>query len=110
MSRGGKKTLMPGANGAMLGHNTGPFPPFSEPHSMSRVRAAEPYIQQKVNLPATLMARFNELHWDPVLQKPQYGSVSRILTDLLTDYVNRMEHQGKAIVAEASSEPKLDKL
>lgn len=58
---------------------------------MSQTRTTEPYVQTKVNFPATLMARFSLLHWDPVLSKPKYGEVSRVLTALLSNYVNQME-------------------
>lgn len=58
---------------------------------MGKPRAIEPYVQQKVNLPATLMARFQLLHWDPVNRKVKYGAVSEVVTSLLTDYVNKME-------------------
>lgn len=58
---------------------------------MSKKRAAEPYVQQKVNLPATLMARFALLHWDPVLNKVKYAAVSEVITALLSDYVNKAE-------------------
>ena len=54
-------------------------------------RTPEPYIQQKVSIPATLLARFSRFHWDPVLNKPQYGAISRVVTRLLADYVNKME-------------------
>lgn len=59
---------------------------------MSRARATEPYVQQKISLPATLMARFSLLHFDPVLSKAKYGAVSDVMTKLLTDYVNKMEN------------------
>ena len=63
---------------------------------MSRPKAAEAYVQQKVNLPATLMARFTLLHWDPVLRKVRYGAVSEVVTKLLKDYVDAEEaRQGK---------------
>lgn len=58
---------------------------------MSRQKASEPYVQQKINLPATLMARFSVLHFDPVNRKVEYGAVSKIVTILLTDYVSKME-------------------
>lgn len=58
---------------------------------MSKRRAAEPYVQQKINLPATLVARFSMLHWDPVLRKVKYAAFSEVVTALLTDYVNRTE-------------------
>lgn len=64
---------------------------------MVRPRAPEPYVRQKVNFPATLMARFGNIHWDPVLRKVQYGAVSHVLTTLLTDYVNRMENGDKPL-------------
>ena len=60
--------------------------------SMSRLRSREPWVQQKVTLPATLLARFSRFHWDPVLNKPQYGAISRVMTELLTEYVNRLEN------------------
>lgn len=72
----------------MFSATTGPFNPDV---SMSKTRALEPYVQQKVNLPATLMARFTLLHWDPTNRKVAYGAVSRVVTELLTDYVNRAE-------------------
>lgn len=59
---------------------------------MSRQRTPERYIQQKVSIPATLFARFTRFHWDPVLNKVQYGAISHILTELLADYVNKMEN------------------
>ena len=54
-------------------------------------RTAEPHVSQKVSLPATLVARFDRFHWNPTLNKPQYGAISKVITDLLSDYVNRME-------------------
>lgn len=58
---------------------------------MTRKRTDEGYIQQKISLPATLMARFQRLHWDPVLTKTKYGAISDVMTGLLTTYVNTME-------------------
>lgn len=58
---------------------------------MTRKRKDEGYIQQKVSLPAVLMARFSRLHWDPVLIKTRYGAISDVLTALLTNYVNKLE-------------------
>jgi hypothetical protein len=54
-------------------------------------RTLEPHVVQKVSIPATLLARFSRFHWDPVLNKPQYGAISKIVTELLADYVNKME-------------------
>ena len=54
-------------------------------------RTIEPHVSQKVSLPATLVARFSRFHWDPVLNKPQYGAISKVVTELLSDYVNKME-------------------
>jgi hypothetical protein len=71
---------------------------------VSRKRTPEPYVQQKISLPSILMARFAQLHWDPVLQKVKYGAVSEIVTKLLSDYVNRME-QGEDITATRTPEP-----
>lgn len=59
---------------------------------MSRPRAAEAYVQQKISLPATLVARFTLLHFDPVLRKMKYGAMSEVISSLLSDYVNRMEN------------------
>jgi hypothetical protein len=59
---------------------------------MSRRRTAEHYVQQKVSFPATLFARFSRFYWDPVLNKLQYGAISRVMTQLLTDHVNRLEN------------------
>lgn len=64
---------------------------------MSKKRASEPYVQQKVNLPATLMARFSILHWDPVLRKVKYAAVSKVLSTLLTEYVNKAEATGEKL-------------
>lgn len=58
---------------------------------MSRKRADEPYVQQKINLPATLAARFTLLHWDPVGRKVKYGAFSEVVSKLLSDYVNKTE-------------------
>ena len=58
---------------------------------MSRLRKPY-YVQQKVSIPATLLARFSRFHWNPVSNKVKYGAISEVLTDLLTDYVNRMEN------------------
>lgn len=67
--------------------------PLTQPRlsPMGKPRATEPYVQQKVNLPATLMARFTLLYWDPVNRKVRYGAVSEIVTQLLSDHVNKME-------------------
>lgn len=59
---------------------------------MSRRRATEHYVQQKVSFPATLFARFSRYYWDPVLNKLQYGAISKVMTDLLTEHVNRLEN------------------
>jgi hypothetical protein len=59
---------------------------------MSRKRTTEAYVQQKVSFPATLLARFSRFHWDPVLNKVQYGAISRVLTNLLSDHVNQLEN------------------
>lgn len=69
---------------------------------MSRQKAAEPYIQQKISLPATLMARFSLLHFDPVLTKTKYGAISKIVTLLLTDYVRKAE-AGEPALPEGTS-------
>ena len=59
---------------------------------MSRRRAPERYVQQKISLPATLFARFSRYHWNPALNKLNYGAVSKVMTQLLTDYVNKLEN------------------
>lgn len=61
---------------------------------MPRKRPDEGYIQQKISIPATLMARFQRLHWDPVLGKTRYGAISDVMTGLLTTYVNTIESGG----------------
>jgi hypothetical protein len=61
---------------------------------MSKTKSAEPYVQQKVNIPATLMARFSLLHMDPVARKVKYGAVSKVVTRLLSEYVSRAEKDG----------------
>lgn len=58
---------------------------------MSRTRKAY-YVQQKVSIPATLLARFSKFHWDAAKNKVQYGAISDVVTALLSDYVNRMEN------------------
>jgi hypothetical protein len=58
---------------------------------MSRTRKPY-YVQQKVSIPATLLARFSQFHWDAAKSKVKYGAISDVLTGLLTDYVNRMEN------------------
>lgn len=85
-----KSRLTPALNGAMVTLATAPFN-AEFLISMSKKRADEPYVQQKVNIPATLMARFSLLYWDPVLKKVRYGKVSEIVTKLLTDHVNKTE-------------------
>jgi hypothetical protein len=50
------------------------------------------YVQQKVSIPATLLARFSRFHWDAAKNKVQYGAISEVVTNLLSDYVNRMEN------------------
>jgi len=59
---------------------------------MSRLRSREPWVQQKVTLPATLLARFSRFYWDPVLNRLQYGAISKVMTELLTEHVNRLEN------------------
>lgn len=58
---------------------------------MSRKRKTEPYVQQKINLNAGVMARFSLLHWDKTHGKVRYGAVSQVVNTLLSDYVNRVE-------------------
>lgn len=72
---------------------------------MSQTRTSEPYVQTKVNFPATLMARFGLLHWDPVLNKPRYGAVSEVLTKLLSGYVNQMEQGTDPLAEPETPEP-----
>ena len=62
---------------------------------MSRTRKPY-YVQQKVSIPATLLARFSRFHWNPVSNRVKYGAISEVLTDLLADYVNRMENNPAA--------------
>ena len=59
---------------------------------MPKPRATEAYVQQKVSLHATTVARFQLLHFDPVLQKTRYGAMSAVLNSLLTNYVNAREN------------------
>lgn len=66
--------------------------PFCMEFTVPKSRATEAYVQQKVSLPATLVARFAMLHFDPVLQKTRYGAISDVLSALLTNYVNSMEN------------------
>lgn len=63
---------------------------------MGKPRATEPYVQQKVNLPATLMARFSLHHWDAVNRKVKYGAVSEVFTKLLSEYVSKMDAENGA--------------
>lgn len=58
---------------------------------MSRPRTTEPYVQQKISLPATLMARFSLHHFDPIHNKTRYGAISAVLSRLLSDYMNRID-------------------
>jgi len=50
---------------------------------MSRRRKSEPYVQIKVNLPATLNALLEDQLWDPVLKKPRYAERSTLITSLI---------------------------
>lgn len=59
---------------------------------MPKPRSSEAYVQQKVSLNATVVARFSLLHFDPVLQKTRYGALSSVMNALLTDYVNAREN------------------
>lgn len=72
---------------------------------MGRKKSAEPYVQQKITLPATLMARFSMLNWDPIHSKTQYGAISEVVTRLLTDYVNKMEHGVNPLAAQPHEPP-----
>ena len=83
--------LTPSANRAMINPNTAPLCQLG-PSPMSRTRKSEPFIQQKVNIPATLAARFAQLYWDPVLQKTKYAAMSQVVTKLLADHVNKVEN------------------
>ena len=78
--------------GVKAGHNQPDYGALYPEEAMSRLRSREPWVQQKITLPATLLARFSRFHWDPVLNKPQYGAISRVMTELLTEYVNRLEN------------------
>lgn len=74
---------------------------------MSRKRKTEPYVQQKINLNATVMARFTRIHWDPTLQKIRYAAVSQVVNKLLADYVNKVEtgaEKPQVILSDAEAE------
>jgi hypothetical protein len=58
---------------------------------MSRLKKQSAYVQQKVSFDAVVMARFQRIHWDPVLGKAKYGAVSQVLNKALLDYVNKVE-------------------
>lgn len=79
---------------------------------IGRPRATEAYVQQKVSLPATLVARFSMLHTDPMTRKTKYGKISEVLTKLLTSYVNQMETGGTDPLAqrEPEEEPPVENL
>lgn len=59
---------------------------------MGRRKTPEPFIQQKVSFPATLFARFSRFYWNPTLNKLEYGAISKVMTELLTDHVNKLEN------------------
>lgn len=80
-----------------------------EVFALSRARSPEPYVQQKLTLNATLVARFQLLHWDPVNSKAKYGKMSEVVNKLLADYVNKMEH-GVDPLGIPPSETKLESL
>ena len=99
--------LIRAQNGAMLQSNTAPFCPELP---LSRQRKSEPYVQQKVNLNATVMARFTRIHWDPTLQKVRYAAVSQVVNKLLADYVNKIESGAETPqVILSDSEQKMEK-
>lgn len=58
---------------------------------MSRLKKQSAYVQQKVSFDAVTMARFQKIHWDPVLGKAKYGAISQVLNKMLIDYVNQVE-------------------
>ena len=45
----------------------------------------------KICIPADLSARVDLLLWDPVLNKPKYGSRAAIITQLLTRWCDEEE-------------------
>lgn len=50
-------------------------------------KTLEPYVQWKISVPATLAARIENLHFDPTHQKPKYAERSRLICDLLQQYL-----------------------
>jgi len=51
----------------------------------------EPLVQFHCRLPASIVARFNEYTMDPVRNKPKYGERSRIMTALLTQWMDTLD-------------------
>ena len=66
-------------------------------------------MQQKVSIPATLLARFSRFHWDATLNKIQYGAISTVVSDLLSNYVNRMENPAASPPLAPDHEPQPQK-
>lgn len=62
---------------------------------MSKRRKSEPYVQVKINIPATINARLELAIWDPVLKKPSYGKRSEIITSLIQEWLERNLAQGQ---------------
>lgn len=73
--------------GAMV---ASPIAPLCPEFLLSRSKKTA-YVQQKVSFDAVVMARFQRIHWDPVLGKAKYGAVSQVLNRMLADYVNKVE-------------------
>lgn len=47
-----------------------------------------------VSVPALLLARLDLHFYDPALDKPEYGARSRLITELLTEWLEKQHDRG----------------
>lgn len=64
---------------------------------MPRRTKHEPYVQIKVNLPATLNALLEQAMWDPVLNKPRYGERSELIALLVTKHLESLGYRTSGV-------------
>lgn len=64
---------------------------------MGRPRSSVPYTRWDVHIDAALAAEVEILQWDPVMQKPKYGSRKELLESLLREWVARQRAQIEAM-------------
>lgn len=60
---------------------------------MARPRGTEPSVHVHVYIPSSIMAQVRILLADPLTGKPPYGAVGKVVTELLTGWVDKQKKE-----------------